>query len=95
MRLSFINSLFCLFLAFLAIALSSSATLENDDYVLGNLDWNDFDGYYPAHALNVRAAKSRFWKRAPRRHFWKRSVVEENREKMPTEAFVNDHEQAH
>ena len=95
MRLSLINSLFCLLLAFLAIALSSSSTLENDDYVLGNIDWNDFDGYYPVHGLNVRAAKSRFWKRAPRRHFWKRSITEENMEKMSKDALVNDHEQEH
>ena len=95
MRLSLINSLFCLFVAFLAIALSSSSTLENDDYVLGNIDWNDFDGYYPEHALNVRAAKSRFWKRAPRRHFWKRSLVQDKMENMPSDGLLNDHEQEH
>ncbi len=60
----------------MGIALSSSSSMDNDDNAAASIDWNDFDSYYPTHLLNVRAAKSRFWKRVPARKFWKRSVFE-------------------
>ncbi|CAF1519534.1 unnamed protein product [Adineta ricciae] len=47
-------------------------------FPVGNLDWEDTDSYYPAHILSARAAKSRFWKRAPQRKFWKRSALNDN-----------------
>lgn len=74
MRLTFINTILCLFIVVMGIALSTSSSVENDDNLAMNMDWNDFENFYPAHFLNARAAKSRFWKRAPRRHFWKRSL---------------------
>lgn len=76
MRMTFMNTILCLFIVLIGIALSSSSSVDNDDYLAANLDWNDLDTYYPAHLLNARAAKSRFWKRAPARKFWKRSAVE-------------------
>lgn len=74
MRLTFINTILCLFIVVMGIALSTSSSVENDDNLAMNMDWNDFDNFYPAHFLNARATKSRFWKRAPRRHFWKRAL---------------------
>ncbi|CAF0883068.1 unnamed protein product [Adineta steineri] len=76
MRMTLINTILCLFIALIGITLSSSSSLDNDDYATANSDWNQFDSYYPTHFLNVRAAKSRFWKRAPPRKFWKRSLDE-------------------
>jgi len=76
MRMTLINTILCLFIALIGITLSSSFSLDNDDYAAVNNDWNDVDNYYPAHFLNARAAKSRFWKRAPPRKFWKRSLFE-------------------
>jgi hypothetical protein len=76
MRMTFINTILCLFIVIISIALSSSSAIENDDDVAANLDWDDFGNYYPAHLFNVRAAKSRFWKRAPHRKFWKRSLYQ-------------------
>ena len=74
MRLTFINTILCLFLVVIGITLSMSSSIETDDNLASNINWNDFDDFYPAHFLNARAVKSRFWKRAPHRHFWKRSV---------------------
>jgi len=74
--MTLINTILCLFIVLIGIALSSSSSIDNDDNAAANLEWNDFDSYYPAHFLNARAAKSRFWKRAPHRKFWKRSLVE-------------------
>ena len=74
MRLTFINTILSLFIVVILIAFSSSTTTENDDDVAANIDWDAFGNYYPAHLFNVRAAKSRFWKRAPQRKFWKRSL---------------------
>lgn len=75
MRMTCINTILCLFIALIGIALSSSSAIESDDNLAANIDWNDLDSYYPTHFLNARAAKSRFWKRAPARKFWKRSVT--------------------
>lgn len=74
MRMTFINTILCLFIVVIGIAFSSSSAIENDD-VAANIDWNDLDSYYPTHFLSARAAKSRFWKRAPARKFWKRSAL--------------------
>jgi len=74
--MTFINTILCLFIVLIGIAISSSSSIDNDDNVAANLEWNDLDSYYPNHFLNARAAKSRFWKRAPHRKFWKRSVLE-------------------
>jgi hypothetical protein len=75
MRMTFISTILCLFIVLIGIALASSS-MDNDDNVAANFDWNDFDSYYPSHLLDVRAAKSRFWKRVPHRKFWKRSLFE-------------------
>lgn len=75
MRTTFINTILFLFIAFVGIALSA----DNDGLTAAdNLDWEDIDSYYPAHILSARAAKSRFWKRAPQRKFWKRSALSDN-----------------
>jgi hypothetical protein len=76
MRSTLINTILCFFIVLLGITLSSSASIDNDDYAAANIDWMDFDTYYPGHQLEARAAKSRFWKRAPNRKFWKRSLVQ-------------------
>ncbi len=77
MRTIFISTILCLFIVIIGITLSSSASIDNDDYAAAaNIDWIDFDTLYPAHQLDARAAKSRFWKRAPHRKFWKRSTFE-------------------
>jgi hypothetical protein len=75
MRMPLINTILCLFIVIIGIALASSSSIDNDDNVAANVDWNDFDNFYPAHYLSGRAAKSRFWKRAPARKFWKRSAI--------------------
>ena len=76
MRMTVCNTILCLLIVLIGIALSSSSAIETDDYAAANGDWNDFDGYYPAHILNVRAPNSRFWKRRTPSKFWKRSVHE-------------------
>jgi hypothetical protein len=76
MRMIFINTILCLLIVVISIAFSSSSTIENDDNLDANLDSDDFGNYYPIHLFNTRAAKSRFWKRAPHRKFWKRSLHE-------------------
>jgi hypothetical protein len=76
MRMTLSNTILFLFIVLIGIALSSSSAIDNDDNVAANIEWNDFDSYYPVHFLNARAAKSRFWKRAPVRKFWKRSLFE-------------------
>ncbi|CAF5137140.1 unnamed protein product, partial [Rotaria magnacalcarata] len=74
MRATLMNSLLCcFFMVLLGITFLSSASIENNEHSLDDKDYNSF---YPVHAFDDRAVKSRFWKRAPRRHFWKRSVVE-------------------
>lgn len=82
MRFNLINTFLCLLIVFMGIALSSSSLsssfADTDDYANGNLDLNELDAFYPAHVLDARAAKSRFWKRAPQRKFWKRSIFESN-----------------
>ena len=95
MRLTLINTILCLFIVLIGIALSSSSSFDTDDYATANLDWNDLDNYYPAHALNARAAKSRFWKRVPHRKFWKRSVVESaiNKNNLAASANEEPHQQ--
>lgn len=96
MRLTLINTILCLFIVVIGIALSSSSSFDTDDYASANLDWNDLDSYYPAHALNARAVKSRFWKRAPHRKFWKRSVVETAMNNNNLAASINEeHQQQH
>ncbi|CAF1486258.1 unnamed protein product [Adineta ricciae] len=79
MRTTFINAILFLFIAFVGMALSASSSADIDGLTaVGNLDWEDTDSYYPAHILSARAAKSRFWKRAPQRKFWKRSALNDN-----------------
>lgn len=78
MRMPILNTIFCLFIVLFGVALSSSSSADTADNAANNYDWNDFDGFYPTHFLNARAAKSRFWKRAPQRKFWKRSVEDQN-----------------
>lgn len=87
MRMTFLNTIFCFFIVLIGIAISSSSSIDNDDNIAANLDWHDFDAYYPTHYLNARAAKSRFWKRAPARKFWKRSVTNNDRADSPYEQF--------
>ena len=82
MRLTLINTLLCLFIALVGIALSSSSSIDADEYAAANLDWNDLDNYDAVRLLNARAVNSRFWKRAPQRKFWKRSVEESNMNKV-------------
>ncbi len=76
MRTVFFNIIFCFFIVIIGITLSSSASIDNSDYAADNIDWMDVDTFYPTHQLDARAAKSRFWKRAPHRKFWKRSTFE-------------------
>lgn len=76
--MTYLNTIFCLLIVLFGIAFSSTSSIDNDDNVVSNLEWNDLDAYYPTHFMNVRAAKSKFWKRAPHRKFWKRSVPEQN-----------------
>ncbi|CAF0829125.1 unnamed protein product [Rotaria sordida] len=78
MRMISINAILCLFIVLIGIAVSSSSLIDNDEdaAAAAAADWNYFDSYYPAHLLKARAAKSRFWKRAPHRKFWKRSLNE-------------------
>ncbi|UJR37115.1 hypothetical protein I4U23_029819 [Adineta vaga] len=76
MRTTLINTILFLFIAFIGITLSSSSSPDNDgNAAVENIDWEDFDNYYPAHILSARAAKSRFWKRMSQRKFWKRSAL--------------------
>lgn len=75
MRMVSMNILLCLLIVLIGIAVSSSASIDADENT-APVDWNYFDTYYPYHLLKARAAKSRFWKRAPHRKFWKRSVFE-------------------
>jgi hypothetical protein len=84
MRTTFINTILCLFIVLIGIA------LDSDDNVAANFDWNDFD-YYPSHLLNARAAKSRFWKRAPARKFWKRSAMTND----IADSAYNQHQEKH
>ncbi|CAF1099672.1 unnamed protein product [Adineta ricciae] len=74
MRTIFFNAILCFFIVIIGVTLSSSVTLDQEDRVPTHMDWIDLDSYVPAHQLDARAAKSRFWKRAPHRHFWKRSA---------------------
>jgi hypothetical protein len=78
MRTNLINTILCCFIVIIGVALSASVSLDQDDHAAASMDWTDFDRYGPAHQLDARAAKSRFWKRAPHRHFWKRSVAMTN-----------------
>jgi hypothetical protein len=71
MRIALINTILCFFIVIIGITLSSSASIDNDDYAASNIDWADVDTF---HQLDARAAKSRFWKRVPPRRFWKRST---------------------
>ncbi|CAF2151709.1 unnamed protein product [Rotaria magnacalcarata] len=75
MRMISINFILCLLIVLIGIAVSSSSSTDNDESA-PPADWNYFDAYYPYHLLKARAAKSRFWKRAPHRKFWKRSLSE-------------------
>ncbi|CAF1067759.1 unnamed protein product [Adineta steineri] len=78
MRTTLINTILCFFIVMIGITLSSSMSVDNDEHIAAsNMDWSDGDNYYPSHQLDLRAAKSRFWKRAPNRHFWKRSISNE------------------
>lgn len=76
MHSTLMNTLLCCFIVFLGITLLSTAALDNDEYSLADMDWMDYNNYYPYHEFDERGIKSRFWKRAPRRHFWKRSIAE-------------------
>jgi hypothetical protein len=78
MRMTLSNTILCLLIVLFGIAFSSSSAIDHDDYAAANVDWNDFDSYYPSHLLNARAAKSRFWKRGQLRKFWKRSAMNNN-----------------
>ncbi|UJR09122.1 hypothetical protein I4U23_013369 [Adineta vaga] len=80
MRTIFINTILCFFILIIGVTLSSSVSLDHDDHAATHMDWVDLDNYAPSHQLDVRAAKSRFWKRAPYRHFWKRSASMANNE---------------
>lgn len=75
MRTTLLNTIFCFLIIIIGITFSSSAPFDNDE-IAANIDWVDFDTLYPNHQLDVRAAKSRFWKRVPSRKFWKRSTFE-------------------
>jgi hypothetical protein len=75
MRTTLINTILCFFIVIIGVTLSSSASSDNEDHVAANIDWIYADTYYPVHQLDVRAAKSRFWKRAQHRKFWKRSIT--------------------
>jgi hypothetical protein len=92
MRMTFINTVLCLFIVFIGIALSSSSSVDTDDYAAALTDWSDFDSYYSPH-LSARAAKSRFWKRAPPRRFWKRSVLEPAMNNNDMGDFANNQRQ--
>lgn len=76
MHATLMNSLLCFFIVFLGITFLSGASIDNDEYSLADTDWMDYNNFYPVHEFDDRAVKSRFWKRAPHRHFWKRSIVE-------------------
>ncbi len=82
MRTSLINTILCFLIVIIGVTLSTSASLDNDDHAAINMDWADLDNYDAIHQLDARAAKSRFWKRAPHRHFWKRSISMKNND-MP------------
>jgi hypothetical protein len=93
MRLTLINTILCLFIVVVGIALSSSSSMDADDNSPANIDWSDLDTYYPVHALNARATKSRFWKRAPHRKFWKRSILESAADNIhPAVSTMNEQE---
>ncbi len=74
MRSLLINTILCFLIVIICITLSSSTSIDNDDdYAasIANNNWMYFDTIDPVHQLDARAAKSRFWKRAPHRKFWK------------------------
>jgi hypothetical protein len=81
MRTVFISTILCVLIVIIGITVSSSASIDNDDYAAANSDWIDFDTLYPVHQLDARAAKSRFWKRMPHRKFWKRSTLDNDMSK--------------
>ncbi len=85
MRTLLINTILCLFIVIIGITVSSSASIDNDDYAAANNDWIDFDTVYPVHQLDARAAKSRFWKRVPHRKFWKRSILDKDMSKTASQ----------
>jgi len=86
MRTVFINTFLCVLIVIIGITLSSSASIDSDDYAAAaNSDWMDFDTLYPVHQLDARAAKSRFWKRVPHRKFWKRSTSNNDMSKIDSQ----------
>ena len=76
MRPTLINTILCLLIVLLGMTLSSSVPSVHDEYPAVNADWLKVDLDEAAHQLDVRAAKSRFWKRTPPRRFWKRASGE-------------------
>ena len=85
MRTVLINTILFLLIVILGITVSSAASIDNEEYAAANSDWMDFDTLYPVHQLDARAAKSRFWKRAPHRKFWKRSASEDDMSKTSSQ----------
>lgn len=76
MHTTLINTLLCVFIVIIGITYSSTSSIGNDDYAPADIDGIDLDMNYPGHELDIRAMKSRFWKRAPQRKFWKRSAMD-------------------
>lgn len=80
MRAILITTIVTVLILLLGLTLSTSVSMDNEDYIAAvNNDWLDWDRAFPAHQLDVRAAKSRFWKRTPHRKFWKRSTMEQEK----------------
>ena len=75
MRAILINTILVLVILILGSTFSSSVPTDNEDYVAAvDNGWLDWERAFPTHQLEVRAGKSRFWKRTPHRKFWKRSI---------------------
>ncbi len=82
MNTTLVSTFLCVLIVIIGITYSSTSSVVSDDLIPVDIDDIDFDMNYPGHDLDVRAAKSRFWKRAPQRKFWKRSTFESSLNNM-------------
>lgn len=81
MRAILITTIGTILILLFGLTLSTNVAMDNEDYVAAiNNDWLDWERAFPAHQLDVRAGKSRFWKRTPHRKFWKRSTMEHDKQ---------------